>query len=319
MADTRKYTTSPKDVQHVANGDTGQRPPSHIQPLPLDYTEEPLPQIGWFNVAELLVDYAYQHNPYREAIDDLKKVFRRELMGMILINIRPDGTKYIIDGNTRVTVCRELRIRRVCAEMKEGMTQAEEADAYTVKAINTQRQPVDLFKAECIAKKPDAVLIQTILAAHNIEVKSFASEHGPRTAKAYISCVATLKRLLRQERRYLEAQRARGDMDGERMELGNHLKNTLGLIVETWDYESGALGGALIETIHDLLFKYDKLVHKTFKLKLGNKSLRDLREDARVLRYAKTPQPSLRKAMQEKILELYNLGLPKERRIEYGS
>src|SRR5262245_51755177 len=276
MADTRKYTTPKVDVHHVANGDTAQ--PAALTTLPLhpDAPEEPLPSIGWFHVTELLVDYAYQHNPYRESIDAFKKVFRRELMGLILVNIRKDGTVYIIDGNTRVTVCRELRIRRVCAEIKKGMTQAEEADAYTVKAINTQRQPVDIFKAECIAKKPDAVLIQTILASKHIEVKSFASEHGPRTAKAIISCVATLKRLLRQEQRWIEAQKMTGDTDGEKMELGEHLKNTIGLIVDTWGYDSGALGGAFIETIHDLLFKYPQIVQRTFKLKLGARSLRDL-------------------------------------------
>lgn len=308
MVDTQ-YTPMSHHVQTPLSADSAHATARLAPKVVARKAEEPLPTIGWLNTVEIQVDHDYQHNPYRNAIDALKTVFRPEWMGFILVNVREDGSIYVIDGNTRTTVCRELGMRRICAEIRHGLTQQEEAAAYTIKAINTQRQPVDLFKAECVAGVPEAIRIQTILRQRQIEVRSFASEHSPRTSRAIVACVATLRRLLRREDRDVAAGKERA----------GHLQATIDLIVDTWDYETGSLGGTFIETIYDLLDRYDTLVARTFKTKLAIKSHLALREEARGLRFNKTPQPSLRRAMQEKILEFYNYGLPKDKRVEYGA
>jgi hypothetical protein len=67
-------------VNSGGTGDTGRD-----QPRP------PLPEIGWYAITDIKVDWSYQHRSYRWAVDALLKDYRPELAGFILINIRDTG------------------------------------------------------------------------------------------------------------------------------------------------------------------------------------------------------------------------------------
>lgn len=93
-------------------------------------SQEALPEIAWLAVADLLVDYSYQHRPYASAIDQLNKGFQEAYSGFILVNERTDGSRWILDGQTRHAVHQLRDIQWIRAEMLHGLTQAQEAEVY---------------------------------------------------------------------------------------------------------------------------------------------------------------------------------------------
>jgi hypothetical protein len=250
-----------------------------------------LPEIDFLEVATLQVDYTYQHRPYVHAIENLNRDFNPALSGFILVNIRDGGTAWIIDGQTRMEVHKTRGLQWIRSEIMRGLTAAQEAEIYLIKCINTQRLPVDSFLAEYKAGRPQALLIQAILKEHDIEVESYATRHGASTGQAVVSCIASLKRTLRE------------DKDGD------FLRTTLDLIIATWGYHPSGLGGQYIEMMHGLVRRYgDEIDRKGFIGKLSGYPVLEIREMARALRGASTPQMSLRSATERKIIELYNLG-----------
>jgi len=149
---------------------------------------------------------------------------------------------------------------------------------------------MDLFLAEYKAGDPLAVLLHKILTERSLTMESFATEYQHRNTHAVITCVATLKRLLRLH-------------DPEAIHLGA----ALDLIIDTWGYVRGVFGGQFIESIFGLVQQYgDDIDRKSFIAKLGQHDFNQLNQMARGLRLNTTPQPTLRTATQRKIIELYN-------------
>jgi hypothetical protein len=171
-----------------------------------------------------------------------------------------------------------------------GLSDDDEARWYLKRCRNIQRVPMDLFLAEYKAGDPLAVLLHKILTERSLTMESFATEYQHRNTHAVITCVVTLKRLLRFQ-------------DPEGIPLGA----TLDLMIDTWGYVRGAFGGQFIETIFGLVQQYgDEIDRKSFITKLGHYAFDELSQMARTLRFATTPQTTLRKAMQRKIVEIYN-------------
>lgn len=289
MSDTQKYTAFSPAVEPLATGQNSQN--TRLVRAAGPPSRNTLPEVAWLDITQLQVDHSYQHRPYSRAIEDLRRRFHPEHSGFILVNTRGDGTRWIIDGQTRRAVHELLGLRWIRAEILKGLSDAQEAEIYLLKCLNTQRVPVDFFLAELKAQQPMAVLLNDILAQRNIAVESYATEHQHRQVEAVVSCIATLRRLLRR------------DPDGT--EIGE----ALDLIIATWGYHRRALGGQFIETIHGLMMHYgDDIDKRSFSNKLGAHGLDELHEMARNLRHASTPQLQLRVAMQRKIIELYNVG-----------
>ena len=284
MSDTSEYTAlAPIVEQATPRASRGQRLISPRRPLP------PLPETAWLEVARIQVDPSYQHRPYARAVQDLAREFDIEQSGYILVNVREDGSYWAIDGQTRCAVHEELGHLLIRAELRRGLTPQQEAQVYLLRCKNIQRVPLDWFLAEFTAGKPDAIFLYKLLSERQIAVESFATEPQYEHTHAYVTCVHTLKRLMRH--------------DPEGFWLGA----TLDLIIETWQYQKGSFGGQFIETIYGLLRQHDEEIdRKSFAIKLGQHSLKELNQMAGHLRFATHPQISLRSAMQRKIVELYN-------------
>lgn len=263
-----------------------------------------LPQIGWLRVADLLVDYSYQHRPYAKAIEELHKNFQVDYSGFILVNRRSDGTHWVIDGQTR----REVHLLRglpwIRAEILTGLTQEGEAHVYLLKCINAKRMPVDFFLAEYIARQPQAVLIHDILDKRGIGIESFATTQRRRgsDAQPVVTCVSYLKRMLVRD--------ATGDVLGMALDL----------IGDTWGYNARTLAGLFLDAIHKIIFVHgDELDRKTFITKLGGYLPEELRDQAMLLRLGTKPQLAVGVALQRVIIDSYNSGRASVRRIELGS
>jgi len=261
-----------------------------------NFIEVPEPMVMKLVVSELLVDYVYQHKPYRDAILDLGKNFQAHLCGLILVNIRADGRKFIIDGASRVQVHIDKGIRYIWAEVMRGLTVQQEAAVYLIRAKNKQRQPVDWFHASVIAGDPECLIIQSILDERKIGIVSFATERGTPDYKATMSCVQTLLRIVRRD------------------PSGHRLSETLDLILDTWGYAKAGLSKGFLESIHGFLAQHaNEISRPSFISKVGATEIVDILEMARGLRFNTIPRMSLRSATQRNIVELYNVGRSKGR------
>jgi len=286
MAETRsgKKVT---DVEQILMG--------HAEP-PADFFST----IRWLDMSTLLVDRDYQHRPYARAVQELAREFNPRISGLILVNIRADGQAYVLDGQTRLEVHRIRGYRWILAQILEGLSQQEEAAIYLFKCLNVQRQPLDFFLAECTAGKDEALLLQALLKKRGIQAQDYATTVVDKSANM-ITCIATLKRLLRKDPK------------------GEILGATLDLIGDTWGYNKTMLSLQPISVMHALLMRFaDVMDRKSFIEKLTGFSWVDIRSDARRLREATSPAPTLGFALMRKIVELYNLGRTR-RRLDLGS
>lgn len=263
-----------------------------------------LPRIEWLRVADILVDYSYQHRPYPGAIEDLRRHFQPAYSGFILVNERDDGSLWALDGQTRCSVHQQLELHWIRAEVLTGLTQAEEAEVYLLKCINAKRMPVDFFLAEFVAKRPIAVQIHDILGKRQIEVESFAT-HGrkPGTEDTHVvSCVAYLKRMLTRD------------------PSGDVLGMVLDLIKATWEFGGNTLTGVFLDSLHRLLLVHqDEISRRTFVEKLQRVHPDEIRAQALARRASTRPQITVGTALQQVIVDLYNSGRPQNRRIILGS
>jgi hypothetical protein len=267
-------------------------------------SREALPEIEWLAVADLLVDYSYQHRPYASAIEALNKDFQEAHSGFILVNQRADGSMWILDGQTRHAVHQLRGIRWIRAEMLHGLTQADEAEVYLLKCINAKRMPVDFFLAEYIARRPIAVLIHDVLTKRGIEIESYATTQRRRgiDTTPVVTCVSYLKRMIHR------------DPSGEVLGMA------LDLIDDTWEYSGNSLTAIFLDAIHKILVAHaDELDRKAFITKLEGHRPEELREQALLLRLGTKPQLSVGVALQRVMIDLYNHGRPQDRRITLGS
>lgn len=267
-------------------------------------SQEALPEIAWLAVADLLVDYSYQHRPYASAIDALNKGFQEAYSGFILVNERTDGSRWILDGQTRHAVHQLRDIQWIRAEMLHGLTQAQEAEVYLLKCINAKRMPVDFFLAEFVARRPIAVLIHDVLTKRGIEIESYATTQRRRAIDTtpVVTCVSYLKRMINRDPK------------------GEALGMALDLIHDTWEYSGNSLTANFLDAMHRILVVHaDELDRKPFISKLQGHTPEELREQALVLRMGSKPPITIVKALQQIIIHLYNSGRPQHRRIDLGS
>jgi hypothetical protein len=264
-----------------------------------DATVAKAPETAWLKVLDLEVDDGYQHRSYPKFIADLRKDFRPEYSGFILVNVRKDGRMFIVDGQTRTAVHQELRIPLIRAEILRGKTAEEEAQIYMVKCKNTQRIPVDFFRAEVAAGVNDAVLLNKILEERQIQIQSFAPVPRSRGQHATLTCLTTVRRLLRQD------------------PTGEWLGDTLDLIRATWGFIDGALTMYNIAAIHALFLRYrDKIIFKTFVNKFKDISFEQLRVESEQKRLASPhSRLSLTQARLQVLEDIHDKSLVEAKRL----
>lgn len=293
MAETRK---SKKDAdvltwkEQIADTLMGPNTP------PLEY----FGSSEWLDVSTLLVDRSYQHRPYPSAIDALDREFDPAISGFILVNVRRDGSRYVIDGQTRLDVHRIRGYGWILAQVLHGHSPAQEAAIYLHRCVNVQRQPIDFFMAECMAEQPQALMLQALLKQRGIEAERYGSVVLDKSLQT-IRCIDTLKKLLWKD------------------EKGERLGAALDLIGDTWGYNKTMLASQPIMVIHSLLMRFDEVIdRKSFVEKLGGYAWADIRSDARRIRESTTRPPSLATMILRQIVDLYNLGRMR-RKLELGT
>ena len=138
---------------------------------------------------------------------------------------------------------------------------------------------------------------EKLLAKHGLRVQAYAEHKSRRQGSGEISCIASLRILLKRDPQ------------------GAVLDETLQLIKETWP-DDPPLTKLFLEAIFDLLLEQTfQLKWPLFVSKLQGYRVDQIRQEASQLRLATTPPPTMRKAMKSKIIQLYNVGQTKDRRL----
>ncbi len=130
----------------------------------------------------------YQRNISIRRVNELKRNFNIKLMKPITVNRRADGKYYIIDGNHRVQVMRELYGDNVLipCEVFSGLSCEEECDLFSMQYAGTARvSSFGRFKADRTSKKPYAVQLQGMLDELGLKFAAGQTKHA-------INCVGSV-------------------------------------------------------------------------------------------------------------------------------
>lgn len=136
---------------------------------------------------DLHVDESYQRAIKMNLVQTIYNEWRDEACGIILVSRREDGSLWVVDGQHRVAAAKLLEMETLPARIVEGHSAAEEA----LLRIQTNRKrnetPAERFKAQLIAKFPDAVGIVRML-------KSYGAKLALEGTKAdAITCISTIE------------------------------------------------------------------------------------------------------------------------------
>lgn len=130
----------------------------------------------------------YQRDISRRRVNDIKRHFDIDKLDAVKVNQRADGKCYIIDGNHRVQVMRELFGEDVLipCEVFSGLSYEKECNLfYTQYERSARVSSFGRFKAERTAKVPCAVQLQGMLDELGLKFAAGQTKHA-------INCVGTV-------------------------------------------------------------------------------------------------------------------------------
>src|SRR4051812_2847028 len=122
---------------------------------------------------ELGVDAAYQR-PLTSFWVTVRDNFKPALVGTLVVSERKNGSKWIIDGQTRWSaMCDqpEGSLNGAPCLVYEGLSKAQEADLFG--ELQTQRRGMRTyhrFRAQLVAKKPEALGIAKVVKQAGFEL-----------------------------------------------------------------------------------------------------------------------------------------------------
>lgn len=143
----------------------------------------------------LLIDPAYQREQNTIRVNKIAQEFDTDMMGAVVVSRRTNGDLVLIDGGHRIAALHLMGWgdQEINAIVLDGLTLKDEAHVFSV--INSNRakpKPTQIFRADVIAQQPEAVLIQSVLNALNIEVVDSPKKKGLRS-------IGTVRTLFRQD------------------------------------------------------------------------------------------------------------------------
>lgn len=248
------------------------------------------------SLADVEIDPRYQREPNEAMVEHIASNFNRLLCGPLSVGKRDDGTYWLIDGQTR----REALLRtehEVWPCIVMPTTAQQEASLFV--SLNQYRRQVkalEKFKARVFSNDEIAGEINDIAEKYGFKIA--APNQSADTTR--IVCVARLESLHKM-----------GILDQTLQVLGRCWGGQEGV---TDDYTIGGVGRFLRHALKD---KYDskrfswKRLYEVFE----KYSLREVRQQAELMRTSGHGQWSRAVAVSDAITVFYNKSLPNSRRL----
>lgn len=167
-------------------------------------------------------------------------IFDADQLGYIVVNKRSNGKYYVVDGQHRVDLMRQVGWgdQMVHCELFEGLTQAEEAELFLARNDRKSVTPFDKFRVAVTAGDPVCVDIQKIVTEHGMAISSYGQD-------GHITAVQSLRKV------YMG-----GGIKAQK-EGPKALANTLKVIVQAWGKSPSSISGQIIQGIGLVHLRYD--------------------------------------------------------------
>jgi hypothetical protein len=106
------------------------------------------PPIVELHITSLRVDNSYQDRPREKMVAQIVQNFSEALLGIAVIAERPDGTLYVVDGETRRQAMLEMGMtsRRMRCQVFKTMGSKQEALLFSLLNSNQSRRPIKLLQ-----------------------------------------------------------------------------------------------------------------------------------------------------------------------------
>lgn len=140
--------------------------------------------VRWLPTEELSVDHAYQRHLNEDRVRRIVEEFDTHQLRPLRVVNRGEG--YVVeDGQHALAALIELGWKQVPAFIRNGKTTLEE-EAALFTAMNSNQKalrPLEMFKADVVAKKPKALAIKEIVEGFDLLIVS-GVKHGVPAIKA---------------------------------------------------------------------------------------------------------------------------------------
>lgn len=167
-------------------------------------------------------------------VAELANDFDDNKMGTIVVSKRADGTRIVLDGQTRLAAKAKAGHKgEVHAQVYTGLTLEQEASMFLAYNNSKPVSALDKFLVRVTEGDPVANAITSILAAH-----------GWRVAKG--GADGTVQSVVALERAY-----TRAGANGERV-----VGIIMGVITKAWGYDFAAANASLIGGLAELFLRY---------------------------------------------------------------
>lgn len=190
----------------------------------------------WLTVDHLQTDSSYNRPVHLGRVAAMVEKFDPEAIGVIYVSRRRNGGLYILDGQHRVEILRQVgwQDQKVPCLVYENLTIEDEARLF--REMNEQRtkpRPEDLFRARLVAGDPIAEAINAVLERHGLYLTTTAGD-------AHIRAVRTVEKLANS--------------------VGIHvLDQTLEIINSAWGFDKDSLSQPTLTGIALLLATHKNL------------------------------------------------------------
>ncbi|MCX7923501.1 MAG: hypothetical protein N3B21_16050 [Clostridia bacterium] len=237
-------------------------------------------------VRQLKIDQQVQGSLQVKRVNSIVQNYDPKFIGTIIVSKRANGEYYVMDGYHRSTSLKRLGIEEVYCEVHENLSLEDEAQYYL--AYNKHRKnpkAVDDYKVSLTAGVVEVVTVNRILSELNIEV----SESG-----------------FRSPRKALEVLRTYG--------LGI-TKKTIEIYVIAWGKKN--LIGKYIKELAKFINDNEEQIDFTILTnKMKKYKFNEIDELINKYLISRSVNSAV-KAFEAILYNIYNHGLPKEKRLEY--
>lgn len=140
-------------------------------------------------VGELVIDMRYQRIPNEAKVSKIARNFNKDAVGVIICSIREDGVIAVIDGGHRIAAMNLLGMQdsTIDALVYFGLSLEQEAKIFsTINEDRTKPKTADIFKAQVVANDTQAIGLDSLLKALNLEPAN-------KPGNGYIRGIGTIK------------------------------------------------------------------------------------------------------------------------------
>jgi hypothetical protein len=243
-------------------------------------------------VSKCKVDMTYGRKIRPSNYERMKANWNRAALGAVYLSLREDDTYAILDGHTRITVCREVEgeTAKVPARVWIDQTIEQEADLfYRFNEDRADPTTVETFKANLARGNPVAIAINDLVESVGLSLAT--QNYGPKSG--LLRCHRTLEVIYH--------------LEGPAI-----LRDTLVTLRRAWGEEPGNFQASALKGLAAFLYRYHDVVDwQRLHEKLEGKSVHTLNGMAASMRNIYRAN-ALANVWGMALREVYNEGLRKK-------